>query len=627
MEDDGYFNEFGERIPKFHPKDPDKRGRHNTFKSAIAAAVADLTRVRNPFFDSLPGKWKSLFPNLPAKPGRFEDGKLFLYVPNAPANYAMRAKLNMVKKVLSGLPGAPKKIDLRLEIHAPERKKNPLWNPAAILLASAALFALQGPAATFVRPLERVNSMDPAMAQSVYESKAVMLVYETPLEIDYYRRPYALKPGIFDLPEVSSDGLVYTFRKSKERKSPLSSHDVKRHLERLADKNTASPGAWTLKDVASIDDPDGATLVARMKKRNHTFPWMMAMGYAATPAVGGAGTGPFVLESWRKNHEMVFRRKIPDPDGFDTVKFLVVGDVSTQWLMFLKGEIDFLGEISRDNWDAVIDADGGLGHDLASQGVKLFSSPSLDVRYIGFNMRDAVLGTNAKLRQALTSAFDFDAWKKFNGGRVDFADGPVPAMIAGHLEEPVPYPFDLERAKRLMAEAGYPDGIDPAKGKRLVLTLSIGRATQDSREQGELLASFFGKIGVRLELSFSTWGAFIKAVNEGRVQMFMMGWVGDYPDAENFLQLFYSKNASPGPNHSNYSNPDFDRAFEEAMSEADGSEREKRWKECQRIVREDCPWIFTHFPKSYSLLRPTVGNYIPSAFPYGQEIHLRSRHK
>ena len=190
----------------------------------------------------------------------------------------------------------------------------------------------------------------------------------------------------------------------------------------------------------------------------------------------------------------------------------------------------------------------------------------------------------------------------------------MPPQVAGALTEPSPYAFDLEKAKRLMAEAGYPGGIDPQTGRRLTLTLAIGRASQDSREAGELLASFFERIGVKLELRFYTWDAFLKAVNEGRVQLYRMGWVGDYPDAENFLQLFHSRNVSPGPNHSAYCNPEFDEAFDA-----------EDFRRCQEILREDCPWIFTHFNKANSLVRPRVGNYLPSDFPYGQEFYYENR--
>lgn len=97
--------------------EPDKRGRHKTFSSAIGAAFSDLTVERNAFFDSLADNWRRLFPDQPARPGRYEDGKIFLYVKNAPTLFLMRPRLPMIRRKLATLPGAPKKIDLKLEAH------------------------------------------------------------------------------------------------------------------------------------------------------------------------------------------------------------------------------------------------------------------------------------------------------------------------------------------------------------------------------------------------------------------------------------------------------------------------------------------------------------------------------
>jgi ABC-type transport system substrate-binding protein len=305
---------------------------------------------------------------------------------------------------------------------------------------------------------------------------------------------------------------------------------------------------------------------------------------------------------------MIFTRRTGQTVGFDTVRYLVIDDASTQWLMFLKGEVDFLGAISRDNWDSVVGPDGRLDGSLAKKGVRLFSMATLESMYIGINMRDPVLGPNKKLRQALNCAFDFPAWEKFYNHRVKECDGPVPPGVPERLETPFPYRFDLAKAKRLMEEAGYPGGIDPKTGRRLELTLSIGRASQESREAGELTSAFYEKIGIKLKLDFMTWDAFLSAVNDGRVQMYRMGWVGDYPDAQNFLQLFYGPNRSPGVNHSNFENAAYDAAYEK-----------EDFATCQNIVREECPWIFTHFNLAYSLTGPRVHNYIPSDFPYGKE--------
>ena len=229
-------------------------------------------------------------------------------------------------------------------------------------------------------------------------------------------------------------------------------------------------------------------------------------------------------------------------------------------------------------------------------------------------MKDPVIGPNRKLRQALNCAFDFPAWKRFLNNRILPSDGPLPPGISGRLETPFAYAYNEEKAKSLLAEAGYPDGVDPKTGRRLHLEIAVGRATQDAREMVELMASFYDRVGIELAARYMTWDAFLTAVNEGRTQMFNLGWIGDYPDPENFLQLFHSKNVSPGANHSNYVNPEFDKAYD-AMD----------WKKAQEIIREDCPWIFLYSPKSYSLMWNRVENYIPTDFPYGIEKHLRAK--
>ncbi len=488
------------------------------------------------------------------------------------------------------------------------------------MIFSAALLA-----ASFTRPMERVSTMDPAEVRTIYDSHAVALVYETPLQIDYKKRPYTLVPGFCELPEVSQDGLMYVFRRRKGAgETALGMRDMVRSLERLRDPGIVSPNAWIMKDVESVRLAPGETVEVRLRRRCHYFPWLMAMSATSVRGENGEGSGPYFLSRWRRNHEMVFKRRAgmcvePGRRMFDEVRYLVIGDASTQWLMFLKGELDFLGQISRDNWDFIVSPEGRLAPSLEAQGVRLHTIPAFDVLYIGINMKDPVLGSNVKLRRALNAAFDYPQWEKFYNGRIMCCDGPVPPEVDGRLETPFKYAFDLDAARRLMTEAGYPGGIDPKTGRRLVLTLSIGNATQESRESGELMASFYDKIGVRLELDFKTWDAFLRAVNEGRVQLYRMGWVGDYPDAQNFLQPFHSKNVSPGPNHSVYSNPEFDREYEAALDAADDEERNARWRRCQEIVRDDCPWVFTHYNRSFSLTRPTVGNYIPTGFPDGVE--------
>ena len=465
-------------------------------------------------------------------------------------------------------------------------------------------------AATFSCPMERVTSTDPAKAQSAYDARVAQLLYETPLAIDYKARPYKLVPGYCELPTLGEDGKTYRFRvRDGEGRSAT---NAVQSLQRL--KDPICPNGWIVKDVESMRVLSADMFEIRLARKIDYFPWLLACAGSAIVGPDMVGTGPFRLAKWLKNHEMVFTRQRPSEKGFDVVRYLVIDDATTQWLMFLRGEVDFLCEISRDTWDMIVDEQGELDGRLRARGIEMHTMPTLESAYVGFNMKDPVVGKNKKLRQALNCAFDYPKWEAFYNHRISPSTGPLPPGVEGRVSEPLPYRFDLDKARKLLAEAGYPGGIDPATGRRLVLTLSIGRPDQASRELGELLASFYDRIGVKLELAFMTWDAYLSAINDGRVQLFYLIWVMDYPHAQNILQLFYGPNRSPGVNHANYESRDYDAAYETGD-----------YRRCQEILREDCPWIFTHYREDCKLTGPRVGNFVPSDFPYGAEEHFEAR--
>ncbi len=533
-------------------------------------------------------------------------------------------------------------------------------------------------ASVYRRVIERVTSLDPVEAASVYAARCVALSYETLLEYDYEARPYRLKPCLATaMPEVSPDGLTYTFGIDTNavfaadpcfgegRTRHLTASDFVYSLKRLADAKTSSSGYWLIdgrvegigtfheasKSPAPTDysmDVPGLRAVAddileiRLSSPSPVFLWMLAMPYAAAvphEAVefyGDAfrdhpvGTGPYRLEQWRRNYRMDYVRnglwrgwRDAPPGAFTRIVFPLIDDPSTQWLSFLAGELDLQGEVSRDNWDQVMMPDGSLNPRLAARGIVLDTMPTLEVSYIGINMDDPVLGPNRKLRQALNAAFDAARWEKYYRGRIIVSNGPVPPQVAGATTNALPYGRGAETAMRLLEEAGYPGGRDPATGRRLRLTLDLGKTTQDMRESTELLVAFMARCGIELVPEYSSWPTFLKKVSQRRSQLFRIGWVGDYPDAENFLQLFYGPNASPGPNRCNYSNPEYDALYREAMATTDETVRLGLYGRLQEIVREDSPWIFMGFSTAASLHHSTLQNYRPHDFPYGMEKHFR----
>ena len=125
------------------------------------------------------------------------------------------------------------------------------------------------------------------------------------------------------------------------------------------------------------------------------------------------------------------------------------------------------------------------------------------------------------------------------------------------------------------------------------------------------------KIGVLIKPVYNNWPTFLERLDRRQIQMYMLGWVADYPDAENFLQLFYGPNSSPGPNHSNYFNKEFNTLYEQVRVMQDLPNRTALYQKMADIVIQDCPWIFTDHPLSYGLQHHWLMNYKPHDFPYG----------
>ena len=468
-------------------------------------------------------------------------------------------------------------------------------------------------------------------------------------------------------------------------------------MKRVADVKNASSGFWAfnkrIKGINAFHDAskgpaptdydipveglqalDPYTLQITLTEPYPQFLYILAMHYAfAVPREAvefygrdfvnhPVGTGPYELVEWRRNSRIEFVRSpkwaetgrvetyptngTPEQvnagllaDAGKPIPFIdrivqyVIDDSTTSWMMFLAGQLG-VSAITRDNWDAVITSSKQLNESLASRGITLVSSPTLDIYYLGFNWDDPVVGEstdpdqnrrNRTLRQALSCAYDFDQMNQFMNHRLYPIGGPIPQPLAGSLTEPSPYSFNLEKARKLLVEAGYPEGIDPNTGRRLELTMELGGATANARQMMELMADMYRKIGIVLKANYNTWPAFIEKMNRRQAQLFQLGWVADYPDAENFLQLFYSKNQSPGPNHTNYRNGDFDRMYEQVRVMQDSPERTAMYKQMAQIIIEECPWIFLYQPMDFGLTQSWVENYVSHAFPYGIGKYRRIR--
>ncbi len=362
------------------------------------------------------------------------------------------------------------------------------------------------------------------------------------------------------------------------------------------------------------------------------------------------GTGPFVLANWKwRNYAIEFARNpsyhgdtypthgapgdrergLLDDAGkpipsLDRVTQYVIADDSTEWLAFLSGGLAASG-IARQNFDAVITPAKELTPELKQRGIWLDTAPRLATYYVGFNMEDPVVGQNKNLRQALACAVNYDEWVQFYNNRQLAAKGVLPPGVPGNgYNSPARFPYDLNRARKLLAEAGYPGGVDPGTGRRLTLTIELPAAADvEERQSADLLASFWEKIGVELRPSYNNWPEFLKKLERKQCQLYRVGWVVDAPDAYYFFLLFYGKNVSPGPNNSNYVSPEFDRMFERARVMEDSPERTALYRKMEALVVEDCSAIFMTHPLAYGLFAPWLKNYKYHDRPYSNMKYYR----
>ncbi len=170
-------------------------------------------------------------------------------------------------------------------------------------------------------------------------------------------------------------------------------------------------------------------------------------------------------------------------------------------------------------------------------------------------------------------------------------------------------------AKQLLAEAGYPDGIETATGKPLVLNLDVTARGPDDKARLDWVRKQFAKLDLQLVVRATDYNRFQDKIRKGNAQIFQWGWNGDYPDPENFLFLLHgpqSRAKHEGENSANYANPDYDRLFERMRNMDNGPERQAIIDEMLEIARRDAPWVWGLHPKEYSLFQPWVFNQKPN---------------
>lgn len=299
-------------------------------------------------------------------------------------------------------------------------------------------------------------------------------------------------------------------------------------------------------------------------------------------------------------------RKLP---LVDVLEMPLVEEPQPAALMFLRGELDWR-PLDRAWFTKMVqrEADGTfrLANEYAGK-FAIYAVPGMETDYLLLNLRDPLLGKNKALRQALAAAIDPQAvidvlWN----GRGRKLQSLVPDDVPGNGRETgaVARAHDVAAARKLLAQAGYPEGKGLAP-----LTLSFYETNVTTRNEFDLLKSQLAAIGVRTKGVFMDQPTFTKAAENGNFQIASYGWVADYPDAENYYQLFYGRNVPPGSNWTGYSNPAYDQAYEDSRFLANGPDRLARFRTMNALLQDDVPMILVFAPLKFGTTQNWVGNF------------------
>lgn len=539
-----------------------------------------------------------------------------------------------------------------------------------------------------------VKGIDPLTSNDLYSGTVVSQIYEGLLQYNYLKRPFVLEPKLADgMPQISKDGLTYTFKIKKGVKfhdnpafkdgkgRELVAEDFIYSWKRLADPRNVSDGFWIFDGkikglnewaaavkaekanydtpIEGLSAPDPQTLVIKLTGVYHQLDYVLAHPFSAVVPREAAekygkeflnnpvGTGPFMLEKasdWVRNSKITLKknptyRNDPYPSEgeaadqaaglladtgkpmpfADKLVFSEIVEDQPRWQNGLKGNFDFF-EIPKDNFAGAIKNKTELAPELGTKGMKLSIVPGLDVVYIGINLLDPVLGKNKFLRQAMSRAHDNQTFiDKFYNGRGIPAQGPIPPDIEGYdpAYKNTNAQFDVAAAKALLAKAGFPEG----KGLPELTYETLSDST--ARQTAEFFAQQMAQIGIKVRINSNTWPQFQEKIKAQKAQLFGIAWGADYPDAQNFFQLFYSKNKSPGPNDTSYSSPEFDKVYEASLKLPPGAERTKLYVKLRDIVAEDCPWIFNAHRLQYKIAHGWLKNFKWTEVGYDYPKYLR----
>ena len=490
-----------------------------------------------------------------------------------------------------------------------------------------------------------ITSLDPAFSKSQALMWPAHQLFNTLVEVDDSLR---IVPSLAKRWIVSSDRLTYTFYLRSDvyfhddasftnnigRK--LTASDIVFSLSRIIDKKLASPGAWIFNGKVDSIQPfraiDDTTFALKLLRPYNPILGILSMQYCSIVAKEAVekygadfrrhpvGTGPFRFVAWEEGQALVLTKhknyfekddhgnRLPYIDG---IKITVYDSKATEFLLFRQGKIDFINDVDPSFKDEILTKRGTLRKEWTNK-IQLRINPYLNVEYFGILVdstnelvRASPLGQR-KVRQAINYGFDRQKMILYlrNSLGTPAESGFVPIGLPSFDSNAVPgYYYDPAKSMTLLTEAGFPGG----SGLPVIKLLTIALYS----DMADFVARQLEDIGIRVQVEIVQKALLLDMTANSRVAFFRGSWIADYPDAENYLSVFYSKNPAP-PNYTRYKNPRFDALFEKALAEINDTIRYRLYQQADKIMIEDAPVIPLWYDKVVWLIQPNITGFKPN---------------
>lgn len=460
-----------------------------------------------------------------------------------------------------------------------------------------------------------LTTLDPAFAKDLRTIWAVTQLFNGLVQLD---DSLNVQPDIAQRWTMSEDGKTYTFFLrndvrfhkhelfGKDSTRKVVAKDFEYSFNRLLDPKVASPGKWVLEFVDTFTAKNDATFVIQLKRPFPPFLSLLSMQYCSVVPkeaveyfgsefrANPIGTGPFRFKLWAENIKLVFRKNRlyyeKDSVGnqlpyLEAVSTTFLPDKQSEFLQFIQGNLDFLNSIDASYKDNILTAQGTLQDKYVGK-INMVKGPYLNTEYLGIYMDAEEKETSSeKIRKAMNYGFDRVKMIRYlrNGIGTPAVNGFIPKGLPA-FNSMKGYTYQPEKAKKIIHEY-----IAETGNNNPSITISTNSQYQD---MCEFIQREMQKIGLSVKVDVMPPSTLREQKVNGKLSIFRGSWVADYPDAENYLFIFHSKNFSPnGPNYTHYKNKIFDTRFEEAIQTTDRKERQKIYQELDSLLMTSAPVI------------------------------------